>query len=178
MMKAYVNQTNTYEGSRVVVEHQDKDQAAGLEIAESFILCIQDSHQEHSRLYSQGRQDRGSTGTIQQQRRRGRPHKTGIWDVIHANKGIYVHEREAEAGQRGNLHQQEGDAHTRLEAIAGADNPYSLIIIFGRGHLAIKAGGAVCHKVLPRRVAAAVPQELQRGDPSDSKQDERLRGPH
>ncbi len=39
MMKAYVNQTNTYEGSTVVVEHQDKDQAAGLELAESFILC-------------------------------------------------------------------------------------------------------------------------------------------
>jgi hypothetical protein len=34
-------------------------------------------------------------------------------------------------------------AHTRLEAITSADNPYSLIRIFGRGHLAIKAGGAV-----------------------------------
>ncbi len=34
-------------------------------------------------------------------------------------------------------------ARTRLEAIAGADNPYSHISIFGRGHLAIKAGGAV-----------------------------------
>jgi hypothetical protein len=34
-------------------------------------------------------------------------------------------------------------ALTRLEAIAGADNPYSLITIFGQGHLAIKAGGAV-----------------------------------
>ncbi len=34
-------------------------------------------------------------------------------------------------------------AHTRLEAIAGADNPYSFITIFGREHLAIKAGGAV-----------------------------------
>jgi hypothetical protein len=39
MMKAYVNQSNTYEGSMVVVEHQDKDQVAGLELAESFILC-------------------------------------------------------------------------------------------------------------------------------------------
>ncbi len=39
MMKAYVNQTSTYEGSTVVIEHQDKDQAAGLEVAESFILC-------------------------------------------------------------------------------------------------------------------------------------------
>jgi hypothetical protein len=47
-------------------------------------------------------------------------------------------------------------AHTRLEAIAGANSPYSLITIFGRGHLAIKAGGAVymtrCFpvEVLPR----------------------------
>jgi hypothetical protein len=31
-------------------------------------------------------------------------------------------------------------AHTRLEVVAGAD---SLITIFGRGHLAIKAGGVV-----------------------------------
>jgi hypothetical protein len=34
MMKAYVNQTSMYEGSTVVVEHQDKDQAARLEVAE------------------------------------------------------------------------------------------------------------------------------------------------
>jgi hypothetical protein len=34
-------------------------------------------------------------------------------------------------------------AHTRLEAIAGANKPYSLITIFERRHLAIKAGGAV-----------------------------------
>jgi hypothetical protein len=39
MMKVYVNQSNTYEGSTVVVEHQDKDQAAGLKLAESFTLC-------------------------------------------------------------------------------------------------------------------------------------------
>jgi hypothetical protein len=34
-------------------------------------------------------------------------------------------------------------AHMRLEASAGADNPYSLVTIFGRGHLAIKARGDV-----------------------------------
>ncbi len=32
---------------------------------------------------------------------------------------------------------------SRLEAVVGADNPYSLMAIFGRGHLAIKAGVAV-----------------------------------
>jgi hypothetical protein len=34
-------------------------------------------------------------------------------------------------------------AHTPLEAVAWTDNPYSLIAIFRRGHLTIKAGGAV-----------------------------------
>jgi hypothetical protein len=38
-----------------------------------------------------------------------------------------------------------GIAHTRLEAVAGAD-PYSLIAKFGRGHLAIKADGAIYSK--------------------------------
>ncbi len=47
MMKAYVNQTNTYEGSTVVVEHQDKDQAAGLELTESFILCGHQAFKTH-----------------------------------------------------------------------------------------------------------------------------------
>jgi hypothetical protein len=47
MMKAYVNQTNTYEGSMVVVEHQDKDQAAGLELAELFILCGHQAFKTH-----------------------------------------------------------------------------------------------------------------------------------
>ncbi len=49
MMKAYVNQTSTYEGSTVVVEHQDKDQAARLEVAESFILCSHQAFQPISR---------------------------------------------------------------------------------------------------------------------------------
>ncbi len=58
MMKAYVNQSNTSEGSTVIVEHQDKDQAAGLKLTESFILCRHQAfktlHQEHSCVYSQG----------------------------------------------------------------------------------------------------------------------------
>jgi hypothetical protein len=33
--------------------------------------------------------------------------------------------------------------HYRLEAVAGTDNPYSLIAILGRGHLLCKAGAAV-----------------------------------
>jgi hypothetical protein len=39
LMKAYTNQSGIFEGGVSVMEHRDKDQAAGLEIAESFILC-------------------------------------------------------------------------------------------------------------------------------------------
>jgi hypothetical protein len=47
MMKAYVNQTKTYKSSKVVVEHHEKDQAAGLELAESFILCGHQAFRTH-----------------------------------------------------------------------------------------------------------------------------------
>jgi hypothetical protein len=52
-------------------------------------------------------------------------------------------------------------AQTRLEALASADNPYTLVAIFGRGQLAIKAGRPVyvtrCApmEVVPRRTETA-----------------------
>jgi hypothetical protein len=47
MMKMYVNQSGVYEGSTAVVEHHDKDQAAGLELAESFIMCGHQAFKTH-----------------------------------------------------------------------------------------------------------------------------------
>jgi hypothetical protein len=38
LMKVSTNQSGMYKGGVAVVEHRDKDQAAGLEIPESFIL--------------------------------------------------------------------------------------------------------------------------------------------
>jgi hypothetical protein len=49
-------------------------------------------------------------------------------------------------------------ATTRLESIAGTENPYSLVNVFGRGHLATKSGATVyvtkCYpvSVTPRAV--------------------------
>ncbi len=39
--------------------------------------------------------------------------------------------------------QRDSTVHTRLKVVMRADNPYSLIAIFRRGYLAIKAGIAV-----------------------------------
>jgi hypothetical protein len=51
LMKIYTNQTDIYEGNTAVVEHEDKDQAAGLVIAESFILCGHQAYTSRALLY-------------------------------------------------------------------------------------------------------------------------------
>jgi hypothetical protein len=146
MMKAYVNQT-TYEGSTVVVEHQDKDQAAGLEVAESFILCGHQAFQTHIKniavfVHKDDRME------VAQGRFLG---KEGEADLTRLESGMSFMQVRASMSMKEKLRQVRGAicenrrdiARTRLEAIASADNPYSLISIFGWGHLAIKAGGAV-----------------------------------
>ncbi len=147
MMKAYVNQTNTYEGSTVVVEHQDKDQAAGLELAESFILCGHQAFKTHIKSIAVfiHKDDRMEVA-------QGRfSNKEGAGDLTRLESGMSFKQVRASMSMKEKLRQVRGAicvnrreiAHTRLEAIAGADNPYSLITIFGKGHLAIKAGGAL-----------------------------------
>ncbi len=150
MMKAYVNQTNPYEGSTVVVEHQDKDkedQAAGLELAELFILCGHQAFRTHIKNIAVfiHKDDRMEVA-------QGRfTDKEGEGDLTRLESGMSFVQVRASMSMKEKLRQVRGAicvnrreiAHTKLEAIAGADNPYSLITIFGRGHLATKAGGAV-----------------------------------
>jgi hypothetical protein len=140
-----VNQTNTYEGSTVVVEHQDRDQAAGLELFESFILCGHQAFKTHIKniavfIFKDDRME------VAQGRFNN---KEGEGDLTRLESGMSF--MQVRASMKEKLRQVRGAicvnrreiAYTRLEAIAEADNPYSLITIFGRGHLAIKAGGAV-----------------------------------
>jgi hypothetical protein len=147
MMKAYVNQTTTYEGSTVIVEHQDKDQAAGLEVAESFILCGHQAFRTHIKniavfVHKDDRME-VAQGTFSG--------KEGEADLTRLESGMSFMQVQASMSMKEKLRQVRGAicenrqeiARTRLEAVAGADNPYSLISIFGQGHLAIKAGGAV-----------------------------------
>jgi hypothetical protein len=75
--------------------------------------------------------------------------KEGEGDLTHLESGMSLQVR-ASMSMKEKLRQVRSAifvnrreiAHTHLEAIAGVDNPYSLITIFGRGHLAIKAEGA------------------------------------
>jgi hypothetical protein len=147
MMKAYVNQTNTYEGSMVVMEHQDKEQAAGLELAESFILCGHQAFRTHIKNIAVfiHKDDRVEVSQGRFSDKEGEGYLTWL------GSGMSFMQVRASMSMKEKLRQVRGAicvnrreiAHTRMEAIAGADNPYSLIPIFRRGHLAIKAGGAV-----------------------------------
>jgi hypothetical protein len=147
MMKAYVNQSNTCEGSTVVVEHQDKDHAAGLELAESFILCRHQAFRTHIKNIAVfvHKDDRMEVAQGRFSNKEGEAVLTGL------DSGMSFMQVRASMSMKEKLRQVRGAicenrrdiARTRLEAVAGADNPYSLISIFGRGHLAIKAGGAV-----------------------------------
>jgi hypothetical protein len=47
LMKVYTYQAYVLESSLAGVENKDKDQAAGLEIAESFILCSRQAYKKH-----------------------------------------------------------------------------------------------------------------------------------
>jgi hypothetical protein len=147
IMKAYVNQSSSYEGSTVVVEHQDKDQAAGLEVAESFILCGHHAYRTHIKnivvfIHKDDRME-VAQGRFNE--------KEGEADLTRFESGMSFMQVRACMSMKEKLRQVRGAicenrrdiARTRLEAIAGADNPYSLISIFRRGHLAIKEGGAV-----------------------------------
>ncbi len=129
------------------MEHQDKDQAAGLELAESFILCGHQAFRTHIKNIAVfiHKDDRMEVA-------QGRfTDKEGEGDLTRLESGMSFMQVRASMSMKEKLRQIRGAicvnrreiAHTRLEAIAGADNPYSLITIFGRGHLAIKAGGAV-----------------------------------
>jgi hypothetical protein len=86
MMKAYVNQSSTYEGSTVVVEHQDKDQAAGLEVAESFILCSHQAFRTHIKNIAVfvHKDDRMEVGRAASPRRKARATSPGWNPACHS----------------------------------------------------------------------------------------------
>jgi hypothetical protein len=179
MMKAYVNQTNTYEGSTVVVEHQDKDQAAGLELAESFILCGNQAYRTHIKniavFIHKDERMQVAQGHFTD--------KEGEGDLTMLESGMSFKQVRASMSMTEKLRQVRGAicvnrrqiAHSRLEAIAGADNPNSLITVFGRGHLAIKAGGAVyVTRCLTGGGGSVLSRELHGGDSRDGQWDGRL----
>ncbi len=129
------------------MEHRDKDQAAELEIAESFILWGHQVFKTHIKNIAvfmhvddrvevtQGRfTDKGSDVDL--------TWLESAMSFLQVKASMTLKDKPRQVRNAICVNQRE-IAHTRLEAIAGANNPYSLITIFGGGQLAIKAGEAV-----------------------------------
>jgi hypothetical protein len=147
LMKVYVNQSEAYEGSTAIVEHQDKDQAAGQEMADSFILCSHQAFKTHIKritvfIHKDDWMEVAQGWFVNKQ---GEGNLTRLefgMSLLQVKASMSIKEKLRQVRSAFCMNRRE-IAHTRLEAIAGADNQYSLITILGRGHLAIKAGGAV-----------------------------------
>jgi hypothetical protein len=182
MMKVYVNQSGVYEGSMAVVEHQDKDQAAWLEIADLFILCSHQAFKTHIKSIAVFIHKDGQMEVAQSRF----TNKEGEGDLTRLESGMSFLQVRASMSMKEKVRQFQSAicvnrreiAHTRLEAIARANNPYSLITIFGRGHLAVKAGGAIYHPVRASGSVASISQELHRGKTSYSQRDGNFCGPY
>ncbi len=120
-------------------------------MAESFILCGHQAFRTHIKNIAVFIHKDDRMEVVQ-----GRfTDKEGEGDLTRLESGMSFMQVRASMSMKEKLRQVRGAicvnrreiVHIRLEAIAGADNPYSLITIFGRGHLAIKAGGARCSPV-------------------------------
>ncbi len=120
----------------------------GLEIAESFILCGLQAFKTRIKNIAMFMHKDDQVEVAQGQF----TDKGGDTDITRLESGMSFLQVKTSMNMKEKLRQLRSPicvkrreiTHTRLEAVAGADNPYSLITIFGRGHLAIKAWGAVC----------------------------------
>jgi hypothetical protein len=142
------------------VEGSEKDQVAGLELTESFLLCSRAAMRTHIKnivvFFHSMSGDACCVGQIQPCYRRGRSHPPGIRGQLPASEGhmsLKERIRQVKAEICDNRRQI---AHVRLESLAGAENPYSLMQVFGRGHQITRNGATVyvtkCQavKVVPR----------------------------
>jgi hypothetical protein len=156
LMKVYTNQSCIYEGSIAVMEHKEKDQVAGLEIAESFILCSHQAFKTNIKkiAVSMHNDDQGEVAQGQFTDNGGDIDITrlesGISFLRQVRNAICVNWREI--------------AHMRLKAIAGKDNPYCLIMIFGSGPPRLKRRSSIRYKMCSGGGHPLITQELHRGD--------------
>jgi hypothetical protein len=100
MMKVYLNQSGVYEGLTAVVEHQDKDKVAGLEMADSFILCSYQAFKTHIKsiavfIHKDDRME-VAQGRFTNKEGEGNLNRLDrVRDVVSESEGIHVVEGEA-----------------------------------------------------------------------------------
>jgi hypothetical protein len=159
-IKIFTNRSSTLEGGLALMEDKAKEQVAGLELGTMFVLCGNSTlhthipniavfaHQDHRMEVATGRFKDQPAGTDVTKL------ETSM-SFLQIKSSMGLHEKIRQVRYEICQNRRE-TAQVRLEAITGADNPYSLLQVFGRGHVISKSGAVAyvtrCNpvEVLPR----------------------------
>jgi hypothetical protein len=144
-LKLFGNSTTTLEGSLALVEHAS--QAAGLELTSMFLLCGNSAYQTHLRnialFIHPDPRITVATGKFTS--------APASADTTKLESEISFIQIKASVSHREKISQVKDEicqnrreiAFTRLESVAGTDNPYALMRVFGRGHMVTKNAASV-----------------------------------
>ena len=144
-IKVLSNSSTSYVGGLAIVEGSEKDQVAGLELIESFLLCGRAAMHTHIKNIViffhpmsgiQVASGKFSTATGEAEVTRLQSEVSFLKATMSLKERI----RQLKAEICDNRRQI---AHVRLESLAGAENPYILMQVFGRGHQITKNGARV-----------------------------------
>ncbi len=143
------NSTASFTDGTAIVAGRDKNQVAGLELKETMMLCgrAAQTHMEQNEVAS------GKFNMVTTEAELTRLESELSFLQVRSTMTLQETIRQVKA-EICEDHKQ--IAHTRLESITGAKNPYSLMQVFGRGHQVTGNGATVyvtrCQaaEVLPR----------------------------
>jgi hypothetical protein len=126
------NQMNIYEGSTAVVEHKYKDQATRLEIAKSFIICSHQAYKMHIEsiaifTHNDDRVEVARGWFTDKSSNIDLTCLESVMSFLQVKLSVTIKEKLRQVRSTICVNRRE-IAHIWLEAVAGADNPYSLIV--------------------------------------------------
>jgi hypothetical protein len=143
-LKIYAYNTSSFLGSVAILE--EKGQVAGLELQSSLLLCHHPAFRTHLKDVLVVIHPDNVSSIV------GDPFDASqVSDFIRIESELSFLHVKTTLSQRDKLRQvklaicetRRQVASTRLESIAGTENPYFLMEVFGRGHLATKSGATV-----------------------------------
>jgi hypothetical protein len=154
------NSTASFTDGTAIVAGRDKNQVAGLELKETMILCGRATQTTHIKSIAvffhpmeQIEVASGKFNMVTKEAEFTRLESELSFLQVRSTMTLQETIRQVKAEI---CEDRKQIAHTRLESIAGAENPYSLMQVFGRGHQVTRNGVMVyvtrCQaaEVLPR----------------------------
>ncbi len=159
-IKGLTNSTASFTDGTAIVAGRDKNQVAGLELKETMILCGRAAQTTHIKSIAvffhpmeQIEVASGKFNMVTTEAEFTRLELELSFLQVRSTMTLQETIRQVKAEI---CEDRKQIAHMRLESIAGAENPYSLMQVFGRGHQVTRNGATVyvtrCQaaEVLPR----------------------------